>query len=514
LLNSALHRKAYIFFISCLAAAISLGKVPMSISLIGMTLNFLLEGRFTRKWGIIKKRKYLPIIFSGLFLVELLWLPFCDDMFLGLNALRIKLPLLLLPLIIGASAAITKKELKTIVSIFFIGLLVSTIWVYLVSIDLLPTKKNSGTIRDASIFMSHIRYSVLLSFSLIFLCYLSYKTKINKALAYLMGLWLFFLIFKLATLTAILALFVAIIVSFFYLLKKNNKQIITSVALLLLATIFYNAYIIRDFYHLKKEERSISEKSISGEKYWSDLSDNTTENGYYLFENIAIHELEKEWQKRSEIKFKGFDKKGQKIKATLYRFLTSKGLNKDSLGLSKLSSKEISLVEQGETTVISYNNYEKRVRALLYERKINKKSNNPNNQTINQRLEFWKLGQKIYLEKSVLGHGPGGIKSAFKNYYNSNPTLLKKENRLLAHNQFITQAVNLGGLGFCLWLAILVLSFLKVKKEIIPLFISYAILMFFAFISDDMLEVQAGVTIFSFFGALLLFYESKDLESL
>jgi len=329
-----------------------------------------------------------------------------------------------------------------------------------------------------------------------------------------MGLWLFFLIFKLATLTAILALFVAIIVSFFYLLKKNNKQIITSVAFFLLAAILYNVSIVKDFYHLKKEERSTSETSILGEKYWRDLSDNTTENGYYLFENIAINELEKEWQKRSEIKFKGLDKKGQKIKATLHRFLTSKGLNKDSLGLSKLSSKEISLVEQGETTVISYNNYEKRVRALLYERESNKKSNNPNNQTINQRLEFWKIGQKMFLEKSVFGHGPGGIKNSFKNHYNSNPTLLKKENRLLAHNQFITQAVNLGGLGFCLWLAILIFIFLKVKKEIIPLFISYAILMFFAFISDDMLEVQAGVTIFSFLGTLLLFYESKDLESL
>ena len=139
MLNSALHRKVYIFFISCLAAAISLGKVPMSISLIGMTLNFLIEGRFTKKWETIKKRKYLPIMLSGLFLIELLWLPFCEDMFLGLNALRIKLPLLLLPIIIGASAAITKKELKTIVTIFFIGLLVSTIWVYLVSINLLPT---------------------------------------------------------------------------------------------------------------------------------------------------------------------------------------------------------------------------------------------------------------------------------------------------------------------------------------------------------------------------------------
>jgi hypothetical protein len=60
----------------------------------------------------------------------------------------------------------------------------------------------------------------------------------------------------------------------------------------------------------------------------------------------------------------------------------------------------------------------------------------------------------------------------------------------------------------------LVFSFLKVKKERIPLFISYAILMFFAFISDDMLEVQAGVTIFSFFGTLLLFYNAEDLEGL
>jgi hypothetical protein len=37
--------------------------------------------------------------------------------------------------------------------------------------------------------------------------------------------------------------------------------------------------------------------------------------------------------------------------------------------------------------------------------------------------------------------------------------------------------------------------------------------MFFAFMSDDMLEVQAGVTIFSFFGTLLLFYNSKSLEA-
>ena len=37
-----------------------------------------------------------------------------------------------------------------------------------------------------------------------------------------------------------------------------------------------------------------------------------------------------------------------------------------------------------------------------------------------------------------------------------------------------------------------------VNKELCCLFVPYAILMFFMFMSDDMLEVQAGVTIFFF----------------
>ena len=77
--------------------------------------------------------------------------------------------------------------------------------------------------------------------------------------------------------------------------------------------------------------------------------------------------MKKNGIKVSKLSFKGNDKKGQKIKATLYRFLTSKGLNKDSLGLSKLSKKEIKLVESGCTSVITYNNFEKRIRSLLYE---------------------------------------------------------------------------------------------------------------------------------------------------
>jgi O-antigen ligase len=517
LLKGTTHRKAYIFFISCLAASISLGKAPMSISLIGLTLNWLLELDFQLKWKKIKDQKYLPIIFSGLFLIELFWLPISKDTTIGLNVLRIKLPLLLLPLIIGSCTSFFKREWKTIITNFFVGILVSTIWVYLVSLEILPTKKDSGTIRDVSIFMSHIRYSVLLSFSAVLILCLAFKNLVNKLIAVIIFLWLLFLIFKLATITAILGLSFALLFLFiaFLFSSKNKKKIvyIAGIASLFFLTGLYGTTIVNDFYHIKSKERTFQTHSIGGEKYQHDPQDNTTENGFYLWQNIAQKELERSWNRNSKISFKSKDKKKQPIKSTLYRFLTSKGLNKDSVGLNKLTQKEIQKIENGETSSVSYNNFEKRIRSLLFQRESRKKNSDPNNQTINQRVVFWKAGLDIFLNQTLFGYGPGGAKTQYKKYYKKQNTRLTKSNQLLAHNQFITQAINLGALGTILWLFVLVYSFLKVEKEIFIFLVPYLILMFFAFMSDDMLEVQAGVTIFSFFGTFLLFYNSKSLEA-
>jgi hypothetical protein len=252
---------------------------------------------------------------------------------------------------------------------------------------------------------------------------------------------------------------------------------------------------------------------LGGEKYQFDLKDNTTENGFYLWENIAQKELERAWNRKSKISFNSKDNKNQPVKATLYRFLTSKGFNKDSVGLSKLSQNEIQKIENGETSFVDYNNFEKRIRSLLYQRESRKKSSDPNNQTINQRVVFWKAGIDIFLNQPVFGYGPGGAKTQFKKYYKNRNTNLKKSNQLLAHNQFITQAINLGAPGTIIWVFVLFYSFLKIEKEISLFFVPYLILMFFAFMSDDMLELQAGVTIFSFFGTIMLFYNSKSLET-
>ncbi len=517
MLKGTTHRKVYVFFISCLAASITLGKVPMSVSLIGLTLNWILELDFQIKGKKIKDQKYLPIIFSGLFLIEFFWLPISKDTTIGLNVLRIKLPLLLLPLIIGSCTSFSKREWKIIITTFFIGILVSTIWVYLVSLEVLPTKKDSGTIRDASIFMSHIRYSVLLSFSTVLILCLAFKNLINKLIAVIIFLWLVFLIFKLATITAILGLsfsLVFLFIAFLFSSKNKNKIVyIAGIASLFFLVGLYITATVKDFYHVKSKERSLLTYSIGGEKYQLDFKDNTTENGFYLWENIAQKELERCWNRKSKFSFTSKDKKKQPVKATLYRFLTSKGLHKDSVGLSNLTQNEIQKIENGETSSVSYNNFEKRIRSLLYQKESRKKNSDSNNQTINQRVVFWKAGIDIFLNQPAFGYGPGGAKTQYKKYYKNRNTNLNKSNQLLAHNQFITQSINLGALGIIIWIFVLFYSFIKVEKGMLLFFVPYLILMFFAFMSDDMLEVQAGVTIFSFFGTLMLFYNSKRLET-
>ena len=211
--------------------------------------------------------------------------------------------------------------------------------------------------------------------------------------------------------------------------KKNtyNKQLLTVIVIFIISAVAYLTYTVNDFYHVKNEKRSSKKESIKGEKYLYDFNDHTTENGYYLWENIAPIELEKEWNKRSNLLFRGLDHKGQMLKATIYRFLTSKGLDKDSAGLSQLSNKEIALIESGETSFIHYNNLEKRIRSFLYERENLKKSKDPNNQTTNQRIEFWKVGKSIFSEKLVFGYGPGGVKKEYKKYYKKPNTFSAKE---------------------------------------------------------------------------------------
>ena len=103
MLGQQWHRRLYIFFLLLFSIGLLFGKILLSISLIGMLANYLTEGNFKLKRGLFLENQYILVGLLLLFLIELIWLIFTNDLSNGINSLRIKLPLLILPIVIGTS---------------------------------------------------------------------------------------------------------------------------------------------------------------------------------------------------------------------------------------------------------------------------------------------------------------------------------------------------------------------------------------------------------------------------
>ena len=284
-----------------------------------------------------------------------------------------------------------------------------------------------------------------------------------------------------------------------------------------MSQVFGIGSVVKNFYTPKESLtfEELPKTTLLGEEYIHEKHNEILENGYYLWRYIAEPEVKSAWDERSTINFTAFDKKDQELKFTLYRYLTSRGLKKDRTGVNQLSDKEIKLIENGVTSAVSYNILELRIRELLFEWQNYKTTKDPNSHSFTQRLFYGKIGLEIIKQAPVFGHGTGAVKSQFKKHYEENNTVLKNKNQLLVHNQFLTQIINLGVFGTSVWLVILVIPFFRLKSTQSLLFIVFSFMMLMAFLSDDMLERQAGVTIFATIYYLFVFTSSdQELRSL
>lgn len=512
------HRKLYIFFLFLLVFGVSLSKPLMSISIIGLTINWLFEGEFRTKLKKNKSFYYAPIILSSAFLIEFFWL-FKTEVFSdGLLDLKTKLPMLFLPLIIGTSKNLSKQETRGVLLSFFAGLMVSSLLIFAADINLITTKNNSGTFRDISLFMSHIRYSALLSFAVILLLFLRYKIKQKIYINILIG-WFLYMLYIMQSLTGILCfVFGSLLYLIIFLLKKESKKRIETALVLgipILGIIIYSVFILID-YNTIKDKHSLSQLPLithSGEKYIHDTDNLELENGNYLWINIAPIEVEKTWNKISNIKFNNKDQLSQPIKYTLYRYLTSKGLKKDREGVMSLSLADVKNIETGRTTHIKYNAFEKRIRGVLFEINNYLKGKKSNNHSLAQRITFLTIAKQIFKENILFGKGTGGTKEAYRTFYQENQEGLSNKNQLRAHNQFITQIINLGLLGFLIWIISLVYPIFKTNNKYRTIYYPFLLIILINFFSDDMLERQAGVTIFTAINTLFLFGITKNYSS-
>jgi hypothetical protein len=508
------YRNIYLFGITALAVSLPLSIFTTSVAEIILVVNWLIERNFKEKWEILEKRKSLILILS-IYILHVIWLINTTDFHYAFHDLRIKLPMLVLPLIIGTSKPLERIQLKWILVIFTCAVFTGTIISASILFNLIPYQITD--VRDISIFVDHIRFSLLINIAIYSLIYIvlsgEFKLKRWEYFIYsAVAVWLILFLIMLQALTGIFVFAITGFILFWIYIRYIKNLIIKwSLAVMMIAavlvTLSYITKSISRFYTVEQINWAQIEKyTVNGNPYEHKLNDNQIENGNYVWLYISEKELEKEWNKRSNLKYEGKDLKGQEIKHTIIRYLTSKGLRKDSLGISRLTDEDVRLIESGTANYI----YGKKLSIypklyeVIWQVDVFRRGENPSGHSVTQRILYLQAGIEIIRQNFFFGTGTGDVASAFSKYYDETNSELDKKWRLRAHNQYITFLITFGLFGF-LWI---MFSFIYPatleKKWRDYFFIMFFIIGFLSMLNEDTLETHIGNSFFSFYYALFL----------
>ncbi len=506
-------KNLYLFGLFLIIVGMPLSAFLMSLGQFVLLGNWILEGDFRRKWRVMKSSKALWVLCS-FYLMHLLGLLYTSDFNYALNDLRIKLPLLWLPLLFITSAPLTQREFKFLLHTFIFSVLSASLICF--SVWLGYTKHKVVDIRDISIFTSHIRFAlmIVLCIALLFQDYFksgSWYLYLGKIL---LVLWFIAFLGIMESMTGILIL---LLLSCFmlirYLLRGRFLAIKLIPASVLLAMLVYGIMVInrewKSYFHLKDSAYNTinpNEKTPGGRLYFHDTNTRVTENGYYVWIYNSYPELQQEWDKRSQVNYNSTDAKGNLLAFTLVRYLSAKGLKKDSAAVAQLKPEEIKLIEQGVSNYLyaDRGNLASRLHELIWEYDNYRNGGSSSGHSLFMRLEYWKTAWHIIKNNPFGGVGTGDTQQAFKQQYLADHSALNKRWQLHSHNQFLTITVSFGIIGLCIFMLWIFYPVLAVKNKS-PYFILFFIIAMLSMLNEDTLETQAGVTFFGFFYAFFNF---------
>lgn len=513
--SPAIHRYIFLFGICVMGGAMLFGTVPTSIPQIILCSNWVFEGNFKEKFRSLKGNKIFWILIS-VFLMHILGLLNSTNLEAGLNDIRIKAPLFLLPLVLFSTKPLDKKELNLLLSLFVIGIVLSSFWCiyYYYSHALIDLRKVSR-------FMSHIRFGLFINMGICTLTYFIMESKktIDKIISGFVILYLLWFMLRFGLVTG-LVLFSLVSIAFaFYLIIKQSIgiKLIGFSALVIGACVglwFLGSEWKKNNFVETSINNQAKKKSLSGRPYYPVGLNKQTENGFYLAYNIQYDELYKGWPKRSKIEILQSDKKGNVIVWTLLRYMTSKGLTKDSTGLAQLNNTDIENIENGITNYnyVDASPLRMRIKGFLSEYQDYKNGANPSGNTMLMRFEFWKAAIYIIKRNVWLGVGTGDAQAAFHKAYYRTETNLSHEWRLRSHNQFLAIAVSFGILGLILFIFSLAYPVFVLRNKLNGLYFIFLFIVVISFLTEDTLESQSGVSFFAYFNTLLLWlgYSKKE----
>lgn len=491
LFGKQIHSYVHLFCLTALFMAIPLNKIAMSLSMMVLLLNLLLEGKFKTYWARIKSSQLFQLI-ALLFIFHLVGMLWSENWNYGLLDIKNKLPLIVIPLIFVVKPIDSRKQF----SILSLGFMTSILVVTVINFIQYHQKEVVLDFREMSVFGSHIRLSIDI---IIAICLAFFSIVQNRKFTIPLSifiLWLLFYTYESQVITGLTCLIIASLSLIYYLIRKRNKKIALSFfALSALFAVFFVYWLISPTPLHSNYYKEMPLKTANGNDYTYNFDHVSPENGiaYYTFYNE--NELREAWNQRSEIDFDGNDTIGQYIQATLLRYLNDLELHKDFEGVMQLKDTDIRNIELGKTS-----RYEKgmitRIYSIKHQLQIDE---DPNGHSLLERVEFLKAGFSIFKKNWLIGVGTGDVQDAYNSEYEFMNSPLNADKRFRGHNQFLTFGVTFGLVGLILF-PILIFRFFTFNTYNLygQLGIWLMLVICTSFMLDDTLETQAGVCLFGF----------------
>lgn len=511
------HSAIFLFGLLLIAAGLPLSKLLMSIGQMILLGNWILEGGFNDKWTRLKKN-WPAILLLSVFVFLLAGLLWSEDIQFGFQDLKVKVPLILLPLIFSTSVHFHQKFIRWVYWVFIHSVIAKSIQAY--GVYMHWWGESYIDVRDITQNISSIRLSLMIVFS-IFLYVFLLKNKmrfVNLFSFVITCLWFIYFLLLIRSLTGFVCLGMVTCVTYLVTLFSRRLPVYTSLLgiafVLCLAFFSYRSYrIYTDYFIPKPVPARLDSLTAMGNRYDHDTLSTTIENGYRTWLYVSWKELAESWNKRSDLHLGMKDPKGNEVTYTLIRFLTSRGLRKDASGVEALTAEEIKGIESGiaNTLYLTEDPFTGRIHQVMWEFDMYfHHGGNPSGHSVTQRIEFWKTGIGILKDHLWAGVGTGDTRNAYKNAYVSQRSALTEKYRLRSHNQFLAIAIAIGLPGLILFIMSLMYPLLYRKNFKNWLYLCFFLIFSLSFITEDTLETQAGVTFYAFFNSLLIFSVSRD----
>ena len=455
----------------------------------------------------------IAVAMVSLYVMHFIGLIYTSDFQYAFKDLRIKLPILLLPMILSSMKPLNRRQFDTVLwffisSVFFVTLLGFVKYL----------RRDFVDVRELSVFVSHIRVSLCMVFSIFILGYYlvrrSYKPLI-KGLVVIMILWFLWQIMIWESFIGMLVTaIISVVIALYFVFKSKNKIVKISVGVAIASMIFVIVYVP---YNIIKKYRTPPDIDVTqldthtklGNPYVFDTISYSIEDGRYVGMYLSIDEMLYTWNARSGKKINSIYDEGYR---SLVRYLTSKDLRKDAEGVSQLTNEDVTNIENG---IANYNYIENpglktRIMKIMVAYDNYADDRDANGSSVFQRVEYIKASLNIIKENPILGVGTGDISVAFNDYYEKSNSKLTRENRLRSHNQYLAIAVAFGVVGLIWFLFSMIYPLYADKKNLNYLYIVFLLIMMLSMLTEDTLETQIGVTLFTFFNSFLVFARNSD----